>query len=194
MKTKFTLLFLFISLISFGQDNLHIDLDNDQIIDSLTFDREKTIIICKLSSQKFKASKSLPLDIPGDVMGIKTTKTGFIFFCSFMRLGYENQFRYNPKAKKMQLIGINYEAMGNALNDESGQSSWNVLTSKYVGNWNYYDEKKKKLIGIPTVIRKKNIKLIYLETFDDRPQQELSSISNQFFEESKNSLKHPKKK
>jgi hypothetical protein len=172
--SKVVFVLFLISIYSFGQDNLHIDLDHDKIIDSLFFDKEETIIICKLSSQKFKVIKSLPLDIPGDIMMISETANGFSFSCNFMRLGYENQFRYNPKTKKIQLIGINYEAMGNALNNESGQSSWNVLTGKYYGNWNYYDEKKEKLIGIPTVIRKKIIKPVYLETFDDSPQQEIS--------------------
>jgi hypothetical protein len=194
MKRIKTLFFVMIAQMGYCQDSLLIDLDNDKIIDSLYFDKEKTIITCKLSSQKFKVIQSLPIDLSGDMMGIKTTKTGFVFFCDFMRLGYENQFRYNPKIKKIQLIGINYYAFGNAVLNESGKSSWNVLTGKYVGNWNYYNEKKEELIAIPTNIHKKAIKPIFLEDFNDNPQQELSSISNQFFEESKNNLKHPKKK
>jgi hypothetical protein len=193
--SKVVFVFFLVSIYSFGQDNnLYLDLDHDQKLDSIFYTVENALITCKLSSQKFKAIQSLPLDLPGDMMGIKITKTGFIFFCDFMRLGYENQFRYNPKSKKVQLIGIKYYAFGNVAHDESGQSSWNILTGKYVGNWNYYDEKKEQLIGIPTVIRKKTIKPIFLEDFNDNPQQELSSISNQFFEESKNSLKHAKKK
>ncbi len=56
---------------------------------------------------------------------------------------------------------------GNAANDGSGKSSVNLLTGDYIGNWNYYDETKNKLVKIPTIKTKMYFPKIYLEEFND---------------------------
>ncbi|MFM6934204.1 MAG: hypothetical protein ACKOXP_02085, partial [Flavobacteriales bacterium] len=69
----------------------------------------------------------------------------------FMRAGYKNQFRYNPKSKSVQLIGMSRYDYGNAVGDGSGESSVNLLTNEYIGIWSYFDLSTNKLIKIPTI-------------------------------------------
>ena len=144
------------------------DLDNDQIKDTVFFDYEKSIIVCKLSSQNFKPIESTPIEITN---GFRTyvyeTKNGFGFANHWMRAGYENQFRYDSKSKRIQLIGMSRYEYGNAANDGSGESSVNLLTNDYIGNWYYYDECREKLTKVPTIKAKMPLGKIYLEDFSE---------------------------
>jgi hypothetical protein len=63
------------------------------------------------------------------------------------------------------LIGMNLYEFGNAANDGSGESSVNLLTDDYIGNWHYYDHEKDKLIAIPPIKTKMHFEKIYLESF-----------------------------
>ena len=54
---------------------------------------------------------------------------------------------------------------GNAANDGSGESSVNLLTGDYIGNWNYSDQETDILIKIPTIKTKMKFKNINLEDF-----------------------------
>ena len=56
---------------------------------------------------------------------------------------------------------------GPATNDGSGESSVNLLTNSYIGDWNYYSDKKRKLIKIPTIKSKMVLPKVFLESFDD---------------------------
>jgi hypothetical protein len=164
--SKVVFVFFVVSMYSFGQENnLYIDLDHDKIKDTVFFDRENGTITCKLSSKKFKEIKNKSYDTAGDKVGIESTKSGFCFFENWMRAGYSCQFRYNNKLKKIELIGMSRYDFGNAANDGSGESSINLLTNNYIGNWNYYDEEKQELISIPTIKRKMMIKKTFLEDF-----------------------------
>ncbi|PQL90543.1 hypothetical protein [Apibacter adventoris] len=79
------------------------DIDNDKIKDTIFISEEETRIICKLSSCNFKEIKSKKLDFLNENSGIIDTKNGFEFYNNWMRAGYKNQFRYNPKLKKYNL-------------------------------------------------------------------------------------------
>ncbi|SHG55415.1 hypothetical protein [Pedobacter caeni] len=166
-KSAVTLIFLFTQLIAFGQNELLKDVDHDGIIDTVYVDSTKYTIVCKLSTKNYNPISSKPIEILNLMSGVVGTKNGFEFFNDWMRAGYKNQFRYNTKTKKIQLIGMSRYEFGNAVNDGSGESSVNLLTGDYIGNWNYYDEDKDKLTKIPTIKAKMKFSSINLEDFGE---------------------------
>ena len=104
---KITLL-LFFSLTQISmlaQEKLLKDIDYDHIKDTVYVDSVESTIVCKLSTNHFKPISSKPIEILNWPSGVVATKNGFAFFNDWMRSGYKNQFRYNAKTKKIQLIG-----------------------------------------------------------------------------------------
>jgi hypothetical protein len=161
MKKTIAILTLIICAnLSFGQNKLVKDIDHDGKNDTIFIDVKKSTIVCKLSILNYESVSSKPIEILNEPSGVIETKNGFAFFNDWMRAGYKNQFRYNSKTKKIQLIGMNRYAFGNAANDGSGESSVNLLTGDYIGNWNYYDMGKDSLIKIPTIRTKMKFKTI----------------------------------
>ncbi len=165
MEKLFGVLML-LSLSLYAQDKISKDLDGDHIKDTLFLDRDHSQIVCSLSTHDFKESRSMELNM--DDAGIRETKHGFVFFYNYMRAGSDNQFRYDKHAKKMRLICMSRYEFGNAANDGSGKSSVNLLTNNYIGEWNYYDENKMKLITMAPIKKKMHFGKIYLETFSDQ--------------------------
>lgn len=92
-KNTVTFLFLLIQIFTFGQEKLLKDLDNDGIEDIIYMDSIKSTIVCKLSTQKFKAIFSKPIETLNTMSGVVLTKNGFEFFNDWMRAGNKNQFR-----------------------------------------------------------------------------------------------------
>lgn len=166
-KSAATLIFLFTQLVVFGQNKLLKDVDHDGITDTVYVDSAKHTIVCKLSSKNYHPISSKPIGILNVMSGVVKTKNGFEFFNDWMRAGYKNQFRYNPKTKKIQLIGMSKYEFGNAVSDGSGESGVNLLTADYIGNWNYFDTDKDKVIKIPTIRAKMKFGLINLEDFEE---------------------------
>ena len=163
-----------IFLINFSvlaQNRLEKDIDFDGIIDTVYIDNEKSVIVCLLSSKNFEKTESKPIEILNLQSGISDAKNGFYFENNWMRAGYKNQFRYNSKSKKIQLIGMTRYEFGNASNEGSGESSVNLLTEDYIGNWNYFDHlannEEGKLAKIPTIKTKMKFKIINIEGFSD---------------------------
>lgn len=152
---------------SFGQEKLSKDLDGDKIADTVGFQEETSRIFCALSTQKFKRIYSQQLETLGS-SGVSATKSGFEFCTHAMRGGCCNQFRYDVKLQKIQLIGMSRYEFGNAANDGSGESSVNLLTSSYIGNWNYYSDAKKRLIKLPAIKTNMTFAKTYLEAFSDK--------------------------
>jgi len=148
------------------------DLDKDGILDTVIFDKQKNKIICKLSTQKFKPIISKQVETYGNISGIRKTKNGFEFFVNFMRAGFANQFYYDKKEKKIRLIGMSRYEYGPASNDGSGKSSINLLTNNYIGEWNHYSFKKNDLIKMKPIRTKMYFPKIFLESYDDRYQEE----------------------
>lgn len=167
MKTSLLLLFTFFQIMTYGQGKLLKDLDNDRIMDSVYIDSIKSTIVCRLSSQDFKRIESKPIEILNETSGIRDAKDGFYFYNDWMRAGYSNQFRYDAKTKKIQLIGMSRYEFGNVTNDGSGESSVNLLTNSYIGDWNYYDPEKEELISIPTIKAKMILEKTDLESFSE---------------------------
>jgi len=167
MKTTFLFLFTLLQITAYSQNKLVKDLDNDRVMDSVYIDSTKYTIVCRLSTQQFKRTESQPIEILNESSSIKEAKNGFYFNNNWMRAGYSNQFRYDSKSKKMQLIGMSRYEFGNAANDGSGESSVNLLTGNYIGNWNYYDQEKEELVSIPTIITKMKLSATDLESFSE---------------------------
>ncbi len=155
------------SVSAFAGLTLNKDIDFDGKKDKVFIDKKTSTLVCLLSSKKFARYESQLLDVPLDGISIKTAKNGFYLDVGFMRAGYSNQFRYDKKRKKLRLIGMSRYELGNAANDGSGESSVNLLTGGYVGNWHYYDHKREKLIKMPTIKTKMKFNKIYLEDFND---------------------------
>jgi len=167
MKTSLLLLFTFFQIMTHGQGKLLKDLDNDRVIDSVYVDSIRSTIVCRLSTQDFKRIESKPIEILNETSGIRDAKDGFYFYNDWMRAGYSNQFRYDGKTKKIWLIGMSRYEFGNVTNDGSGESSVNLLTNSYIGDWNYYDPEKEELISIPTIKAKMILEKTDLESFSE---------------------------
>jgi hypothetical protein len=171
MKNTLLLIFLLFQIIVFGQHKLIKDIDNDGIKDIMYVDSTKSTIVCKLSRTNFKLVSSKPIEILNYPSGVAETKNGFVFYNDWMRAGYKNQFRYNAKTRKIQLIGMSRYEFGNVVNDGSGESSVNLLTGDYIGNWNYYDDyainNEGALVKIPTIKTKMKFGVINLEDFGE---------------------------
>ncbi|BFM45371.1 hypothetical protein CFS9_40120 [Flavobacterium sp. CFS9] len=165
LRLLFIFCFLTISKKCYTQDLLLKDLDNDTIKDEILFDRKNSQIICKLSSQNSLPIKSKKLDDLNDASGIELTKNGFQFYNHSMRSGYYCQFRYNTTQNKIELIGMSRYNDGNAAQDGSGESSVNLLTHQYIGEWIRVDLKLKKRIKIPTIKKPYTTNKVYLQQF-----------------------------
>lgn len=151
---------------AYAQDILVKDLDMDRVLDTVRLDREEGFIICRLSTQAFRAEKSRQIDMEAHAY-IKETRNGFEFRNNWMRAGYACQFRLDAKMRKMQLIGMNRYEFGNAANDGSGESSVNLLTGDYIGNWNYYDMEHEELIKMKPIKLKMPLPKTYLDQFSE---------------------------
>ena len=161
---------LFISILiasqhCFSKEILLKDLDNDKIKDQILLDTKNAQIVCKLSTQKFLPIRSKKLEFLNDSSGIELTKNGFQFYNHSMRSGYYCQFRYNPTENKIQLIGMSRYNLGDAMQNGSGESSVNLLTNNYIGEWIRFDEKVQKHVKVPTIKKTYKITKVYLEDF-----------------------------
>jgi len=166
-------------------DTLKLDIDFDKRLDTVIFDKVNAIIVCKLSTQKFREVKSLELTFDERQSGIEKKGNGFTYSVPHMRAGYHCDFAYNKVLKKIQLIGMDRYEFGPANNDGSGESSVNLLTNNYIGVWNYYDLKSSRLIKMPAIKRKMVLPKTYLETFDDKIVQQYISWCVKLFEKEK---------
>lgn len=173
-----------------AQELLLKDIDFDSKKDSIFLDRKKSVIICKLSSERFKIQKSLPIEYLNETSsGISETKNGFELNNNWMRTGYSAQFRFEKKDKRIHLIGMNRYEFGNAVNDGSGESSVNLLTGDYIGDWNYFDHfannENGELIKIPKIKTKMVFRKIYLEDFNDEIPYDFTSKCAELYEKHK---------
>lgn len=166
-------------------DTLKLDMDFDKRLDTVIFDKARAIIVCKLSTQKFRETKSLELVFDGRQSGIEKKGNGFTYTVPHMRAGYHCDFAYNKVLKKIQLVGMDRYEFGPANNDGSGESSVNLLTDTYIGLWSYYDLKNSELIKMPAIKRKMVLPKTYLGTFDDKIATQYISWCARLFEKEK---------
>ena len=91
------------------------DFDNDQIKDTVYFDDENSVIICKLSSQNFNPITSLSINEWKDEWReIEDIENGFSLRINIYRDEraeyWANQFKYELETKKIRLIQM-YHSM-----------------------------------------------------------------------------------
>ena len=177
-------------------DTLRVDLDLDRKVDTVILDRAGGILICKLSTQYYKEIRSPELSAEGSNTHIRESGDGFTFSAPEMRSGYHMDFKYNRIVKRVQLVAMDRYEFGPASNDGSGESSVDLLTNVYQGDWNYLDMKRLKLIKMPTINRKMVFPKTYLDNLDDaivyRYSEQCAAIYHE--EKAKNIAARSKKK
>ncbi|MET6996722.1 hypothetical protein [Chitinophaga defluvii] len=148
------------------------DLDGDLKKDTIYIDSDLDKLFCILSTNKYKPVESLKIQILNFGNMLAPTKNGFEFWNDYGRSGFINEFKYNPKTKKVQLIritrtdyDISYTDFGEKVRNGSGKSSINLLTNKYVGN--FYDVHNGKLRKLPTIYAEMIIPETNIEDFND---------------------------
>lgn len=127
----------------------------------------------------------MEIEFLGDQNGIRETKSGFELWSGYMRAGHACQFRYNIASRKIQLIGMSEYSFGNAANDGSGKGSLNLLTNTYIGEWNYYDETRQKLVKLPTIRQKITLGQIYIESFGSKILDDFQARSSALYDKQK---------
>lgn len=167
---KFLILLVFPVLIFAQENKLIADFDGDKVADKVYLDSKTGAVVYELSSQKFKTVSSEGFEDNGEIF-FDQTKNGFKVKMNQMRAGNSYQFRYESETGKMRLIGMERYEFGPANNDGSGESSVNLLTNMYVGEWNYFDDKKVKLVKIPTIKKK----MVFPKTYFDTLKNEFST-------------------
>ena len=171
MKLLFLSLFLFATTAAVAQKSLVKDLDGDGIDDKVYLDPSRSVIVCELSTQNFRKAGSYPVDYAAETARLEPTRNGFAFRNDWMRDGYKAQFRYSSFLEQVQLIGLSRYNLGNSSLDGSGESSVNLLTNNYIGNWNYYDPNanggKGELVKIPSIKVKMLFPTVKFESFGD---------------------------
>ncbi len=155
-----------------AQSKIVKDLDGDGKKDKVYLNDSR--IVCELSSQKNqkhqKNRKMLAPEIhpePADFWYLHQTPEGFGLFYHWMRYESSYEFAFDKEAGKMRLTEISHSALGNAVNDGSGESSLDLLTGEYSGTWHYYDVEGDTLIQIPVIEVKMDHPAMYFEDFTD---------------------------
>lgn len=164
MKIRFLGCFLLFFTAVFSQEILQHDMNGDGIADKVWWN--KTAIFCELSGSDKGIIKSKPIDQVPDNISFQAAAGGFYFNVNYMRAGFSVQFRYTEKTGQMETIGMSRYEFGPASNDGSGESSVNLLTHDYIGNWNYFDMKENSLKPVPEIRMKMKLKKETLEQFD----------------------------
>lgn len=148
------------------------DLDSDLKKDTIYIDSDLDRFFCLLSTNKYKSVGSKRIQILNFGNMLAPTKNGFQFWNNYGRSEFINEFRYNPKTKKVQLIkitridyDITYTDFGERVRNGSGKSTIDLLTNKYVGN--FYDVHKGKLRKLPTIYAEIIIPGTNIEDFSD---------------------------
>ena len=167
MFAKTLLLFIAFPALVCAQDkSLSADFDGDRIPDKVYVDSRDGAVAYELSSEGFRPVRSRRFEDAGEVF-FQNAKGGFKVKITQMRAGGAYQFRYDKDTGKMRLIGMERYEFGPASNDGSGKSSVNLVTGRYVGDWNYFDEAKNKLVKIPTIEKRMPFRSVYFDTFTD---------------------------
>ena len=159
---KYLLFILFPTLIFAQEKILSADFDGDKINDKVYLDSKMGAVVYQLSSQKFKKVSSDQFEDSGEIFFYKA-KNGFRMSLNQMRASNAYQFRFEKETGKMRLIGMERDEFGPANNDGSGESSVNLLTNTYIGEWNYWDNHKTELIKIPTIKKKMVLPKAYFD-------------------------------
>lgn len=169
MKITICLCFSLLSFTMFAQETLETDVNADGKPDKVWF--KDGLIYCELSGINPKILHSRSIEDfaeSADFVAFSEATNGFHLNVNYMRSGFSVQFRYNKKKDVIETIGMSRYEFGPASNDGSGESSLNLLTNDYLGNWNYYDMKTEELKPIPEIKAKMKLKQQTLTEFDTK--------------------------
>ncbi|RZL51261.1 MAG: hypothetical protein EOP00_00140 [Pedobacter sp.] len=182
-KYLILLVTIFMCHSAFSQNALVKDIDFDGIKDTVFFEETTAVIICRLSTQKFKVIKSKSISNEyASSYGVRNSKSGFEFFIAYNRYGAVSQFSYEKGSKKIRLIGMKHQESGLTAFDANGKASVNLLVGNYIGNWAYNDIKQENYqIEIPTIKEKMLFKKTYLNDFNERIYDDFLSKSSALF-------------
>ncbi len=163
---KKTILLLSTTLTLFASQTLWTDIDGDKKQDKIELVKQKgsVTIRCKLTAQN-RVYKSKPFEYGIGEASLSKKRGGFILDITQNREEVSYQFRYEPKVKKIRLIGLNYFSMtGNISHSTSSKNSLNLLTQKFVGEYEYYSPTTQEYKKLPTFYIKYPIKKFYLNS------------------------------
>jgi hypothetical protein len=179
MLTKISSLLLFLSLStsSYAQKSVSFDFDNDGKIDKMIIDQkdQEYSITYTLSTQK-KTFKTPMITLGGQENSVSMAKNVIVFHSQYMRGENTYRFRYDDKLKQLKIIGFDNTQYGNATNDGSGTSSYNLSTGQYIANWNHFDEKKNKLVAVPKISKKYPLKNYTVNQLNDDVISQLQDV------------------
>jgi len=98
-KTLLLLIFILFQNTFYGQRVFYFekDIDYDKVIDTVFLDNDKSVIICKLSSNDFKRVETKEVYIYSIMTGIIDSRNGFKYANLGMRARSVCQFRYDKK-------------------------------------------------------------------------------------------------
>jgi len=143
------------------------DIDKDGKPDYAVLDTTQMKIVCKLSTHNYIPIESMVIENYENQDYILLDDSGFGYYNNWMRAGYACYFGYDENKKRIRLVTMTRYEFGNAANDGSGESSINLLTGEYTGNWNYADYETLELFNIPAINTHMEFPEIYLEDFSD---------------------------
>ena len=127
----------------FGQNQIQIDFENDGKMDNANLKKtEEGYFIQYTLSTDGKKHTTKIITMGGQENKLTVKKNVLIINSQFMRGENYFKFRYDKKQKKIILIGYDNNQYGNASNDGSGSSSYNLITGNYEANWYSFDENK----------------------------------------------------
>lgn len=141
------------------------DLDGDGKPDRVWL--QDDVLHIKLSSQNKVITEHNVCDEPPH---LNNARVGFIVSCSAMRHGSRYHYAHNPANGKMQYIGYDFWALGNAANDGAGQDSVNLKTGDYIGKWRLRNNPTEKLRDYTIQTRLPNIQPINVNHPDAQQQ------------------------
>lgn len=179
MKLKTTLFFLLLTSKVLAQFDIAIDFDNDSIVDKATMINIESgyKLTFSLSSQNNKNHTTETITLGGQKNTLSVSKNILILSSQFMRGENKFKFRYDSALKEVRLIGYDTKNYGNATNDGSGNSSYNLNIGVYEASWNRFDKKLKKLVPYPKIRKKLPMKTYLLQDFNDKMIEELDKVS-----------------
>lgn len=168
MKFKLSiLLFYSVLQISFANDMIVKDFDNDGKLDKIYINHTTNTIVYLLSSIDYKQKQSLSFSKLSRNAKLTETRNGFKLENRLDNITYSSFFKYNKELKNLELIGIDRKINSSNQNFESGESSYKFATQELVAKWNYINQETKKTISLPTIKTKIIFSSVDLDSFND---------------------------
>lgn len=179
MILKFSTLAILLGLSTnvFAQKSVSFDFDNDGKKDKMIIDQkdQEYAITYTLSTQN-KTFKTPMITVGGQENSLKMSKNVIVFHSQYMRGENTYRFRYDDKLKQLKIIGFDNTQYGNATNDGSGTSSYNLSTGQYIANWNHFDERKNQLVAVPKISKKYPLKNYTVNQLNDDVISQLQDV------------------